>query len=235
MIDFYAMGSPNVVKVYIALEEMRLSYQVHPIDVFASAQFNSHFRTLNPHAKVPVIVDNDGPNTTPYTVFESGAILIYLAEKTGQFLALNGTERFDTLQWLMMQMTGQGPMSGQFVHFTRFAPPGNEYSLTRYQTQVRTIYQNLDARLAEHQYLNGTGYSIADIAMFPWSRHDIFRSEVNERYANVTRWADEISARPAVARAMDAAADVRSKLTPLDKMETNQLDRFLARGQYAID
>jgi GST-like protein len=125
MIDFYAMASPNVVKVYIALEEMGLPYTVHPVDVFGGAQFDAEFMRLNPSAKVPVIVDREGPGGKPYTVFESGAILLYLAEKTGMLLPKDAAARFDAIQWMMVQMTGLGPMFGQFVHFMRFAPAGN--------------------------------------------------------------------------------------------------------------
>ena len=116
MIDLYAMGSPNVVKIYIALEEMALPYTVHPVDVFGEAQFSPEFLRLNPNAKVPVIVDSEGPGGRPYTVFESGAILVYLADKTGQFLANEGAARYDALQWMMVQMTTVGPMFGQYVH-----------------------------------------------------------------------------------------------------------------------
>jgi GST-like protein len=137
MIDLYAMGSPNVVKIYIALEEMALPYTVHPVDVFGEAQFSPEFLRLNPNAKVPVIVDSEGPGGRPYTVFESGAILIYLADKTGQFLAKDGADRYDALQWMMVQMTTVGPMFGQYVHFMRFAPKGNDYALDRYRTQAR--------------------------------------------------------------------------------------------------
>jgi GST-like protein len=125
MIDLYAMGSPNVVKIYIALEEMGLPYTVHPVDVFAEGQFSAEFLELNPNAKVPVIVDSDGPGGK-YTVFESGAILQYLADKTGKFLAKDGAARYDALQWMMVQMTTLGPMFGQYVHFMRFAPKGND-------------------------------------------------------------------------------------------------------------
>jgi|SRR5215471_20560008 len=141
MIDLYAMGSPNVVKIYIALEEMGLPYTVHPVDVFGEAQFKPEFLRLNPLAKVPVIVDHDGPGGKPYKLFESGAILLYLAQKTGQFLPRDTTEQFDVVQWMMVQMTLVGPMFGQFVHFMRFAPKGNEYSLDRYRTQVRRARQ----------------------------------------------------------------------------------------------
>src|SRR5262249_20669191 len=134
MIDLYAMGSPNVVKIYIALEEMGLAYTVHPVDVFGEQQFSAAFLRLNPNAKVPVIAGSEGPGGAG-TVFESGAILQYLADKTGRLLAMDGADRYDALQWMMVQMTTIGPLWGQYVHFLRFAPKGNDYSLDRYRTQ----------------------------------------------------------------------------------------------------
>jgi GST-like protein len=171
MIDLYAMGSPNVVKIYIALEEMGLPYKVHPVDVFAEGQFSPEFLKLNPNAKVPVIVDGDGPGGKPYTVFESGAILQYLADKTGKLLAKDGAARYDALQWMMVQMTTIGPMWGQYVHFWRFAPKGNDYALDRYRTQVRKTLDVVEKRLGAAAYLGGGAYSIADIAAFPWLRN----------------------------------------------------------------
>src|SRR4030081_1725402 len=170
MIDLHAMGSPNVVKIYIALEEMGLPYRVHPVDVFGEAQFSPEFLRLNPNAKVPVIVDDEGPGGRPYTVFESGAILVYLADKTGQFLAKDGTARYDALQWMMVQMTTVGPMFGQYVHFMRFAPKGNDYSLNRYRTQVRRVLEVLETRLATVPFLGGQDYSIAEYAASPLGR-----------------------------------------------------------------
>src|SRR3954470_21971803 len=127
MIDFYAMGSPNVVKVYLALEEMALPYTVIPTDIFAGKQFEASFTKLNPAARVPGIVDREGPGGKPYTVFESAAILMYLAEKSGKFLPKDQAARYDVIQWMMVQMTQLGPMFDQFVHFMRFAPKGNDY------------------------------------------------------------------------------------------------------------
>lgn len=234
MIELYAMGSPNVVKIYIALEELGLPYRVHPVDVFAGEQFADGFRRLSPHAKVPVLVDPDGPDGSPYTAFESGAILIYLADKTGELLPREGSARYDALQWLMVQLTGVGPMSGQLVHFLRFAPPGNDYSLSRYRTQVRTLLITLDARLGERRYLGGDEYTIADVATFPWVHHDVLRAEASGRHPNLERWAGEIAARPAVARALEAAADVRTKVSTADQVSADQLDRLLGRGRYAL-
>ena len=235
MIDFYAMGSPNVVKIYIALEELGLPYNVHPVDVFANQQFSAEFLKLNPNAKVPVVVDQDGPGGKPYTVFESGAILIYLAEKAGKLLAKDGVARYDALQWLMVQLTGLGPMSGQLVHFVRFAGPGNDYALSRYKTQVRTVYKTLEQRLGEAKYLGGDAYSIADIATFPWARMvDMFLDEAKAEHPNLLRWIADIAARPAVIRALAAADEVRAKVSTPDKVTADQLDRVFGRGKFAV-
>src|SRR5689334_12630 len=155
MIDLYGMGSPNVVKVYIALEELGLSYNVHPVDVFSGKQFDGQFLKLNPMAKVPVITDSDGPGGKPITLFESGAILQYLAEKTGKLLPKDMAAKYEAIEWMMVQMTTLGPMFGQHVHFVRFAPAGNEYSKSRYTTQVHRVLEVMDQRLASTPWLGG--------------------------------------------------------------------------------
>jgi GSH-dependent disulfide-bond oxidoreductase len=237
MIDFYAMGSPNVVKIYLALEEMGLPYTVHPVDVFGEAQFAPEFLRLNPNAKVPVIVDSDGPGGKPYTVFESGAILIYLADKTGRFLAREGAARYDALQWMMVQMTTVGPMFGQYVHFVRFAPKGNDYSLDRYRTQARRVLDVIEKRLAAAAFLGGAEYSIADMATFPWARvvPALFGKEAEAAFPKVMAWVATIGARPAVAKAVAAADEVRGKTTQFDKADAAAMDRLFGRGKYAAD
>ena len=234
MIDFYAMGSPNVVKVYIALEELGLAYKVHPVDVWKHDQFKAEFTKMNPNAKVPVIVDHAGPDGKPMTVFESGAILIYLAEKTGKLLPKDGSARYQALQWLMVQMTGIGPMTGQLVHFLRFAPKGNDYAFSRYKTQVQTTYKVLEERLASSKYLGGADYGIADIATFPWARAtDMFIPGFKAGHPNIARWLDDVGARPAVVKAVAAADDVRGKVSAFDKVEPEYLDKVFGRGKYA--
>ncbi len=235
MIDLYAMGSPNVVKIYIALEEMGLPYTVHPVDVFGQAQFDPEFLKLNPVAKVPVITDSDGPGGKPYTLFESGAILQYLAEKTGQFLPKDPIGRFDALQWMMVQMTLVGPMFGQFVHFMRFAPKGNDYALDRYRTQVRRALDVLDRRLGAAPFLGGASYSIADIATFPWARGvGAFLGKPAEAdYPRLMAWVATIAARPAVVRALAAVDDVRGKTTQFDQADAEAKDRLFGRGRHA--
>jgi GST-like protein len=236
MIDLYAMGSPNVVKIYIALEEMGLPYTVHPVDVFAEGQFSSEFLKLNPNAKVPVIVDGEGPDGKPYTVFESGAILQYLADKTGKFLAKDGGARYDTLQWMMVQMTTVGPMWGQYVHFMRFAPQGedNKYAHDRYRTQVMKTLDVTEGRLGASAFLGGAEYSIADIATFPWLRNigPLLGQEVVGQYPKIGAWVAGIAARPAVVKALAAVDDVRTKTTQFDKAGAPHMDRLFGRGRY---
>jgi GST-like protein len=234
MIDFYAMGSPNVVKIYIALEELGLPYTVHPVDVFGGKQFSPEFLRLNPSAKVPVIVDSEGPGGKPYTVFESGAILLYLAEKTGKLLSSGMAAKYDAIQWMMVQMTGVGPMFGQFVHFMRFAPAGNDYALSRYRTQVRRVVDVIEQRLQAVPYLGGTEYTIADIATFPWARNiEPLLGLGKDAYPAISRWMDGIAARPAVARALAAVEAVRTKTTTFDKAEAKTLDKMFGRGEFA--
>jgi GST-like protein len=236
MIDLYAMGSPNVVKIYIALEEMGLAYHVHPVDVFGEAQFSPEFLKLNPNAKVPVIVDSEGPSGRPYTVFESGAILQYLADKTGKSLAKDGAARYDTLQWMMVQMTTIGPMWGQFVHFTRFGPQGegSKYAVDRYRTQVIKTLDVVESRLSASPYLGGAEYSIADIATFPWLRATgmFLGQAVADQYPKIGAWVARIAARPAVVKALAAVDDVRTKTTQFDKAGDAQKDRLFGRGRY---
>jgi GSH-dependent disulfide-bond oxidoreductase len=170
MIDLYGMSSPNVVKITIMLEETGLAYRQHHVNVFAGEQYAAQFLGMSPNNKVPVILDAAGPEGAPLTVCESGAILIYLAEKTGQLLPSAGAARSAVLQWLMVQLCSVGPMFGQLVHFTRYAPAGNDYSLQRYTSEVRRILGVLERRLSVSSYLGGTDYSLADIATWPWIR-----------------------------------------------------------------
>jgi GSH-dependent disulfide-bond oxidoreductase len=235
MITLYGMGSPNVVKIYIALEELGLPYTVQPVDVFTGKQFDAAFLTLNPNAKVPVIVDPDGPGGKPYTCFESGAILLYLAEKTGKLLSKDTAAKYDAIQWLMTQMSTVGPMFGQYVHFLRFAPAGNDYSKSRYLTQVHRVCEVIDQRLAGNAYLAGSDYSIADIATFPWMRNvpTFLGADAGAKLANVTRWVKAIDERPAVKKALAEVEAVRGRTTPFDKAEAVTLDKVFGRGQFA--
>ena len=235
MIALYGMGSPNVVKIYIALEELGLAYKVAPVDVFTGKQFDADFLELNPNAKVPVIVDSDGPGGKPYTCFESGAILLYLAEKTGKLLPADPAARFDAIQWLMTQMSTVGPMFGQMVHYIRFAPAGNDYSKSRYITQATRVTEVIDHRLAKNAYLAGSAYSVADIATHPWLRiiPALMGAEAMAKFPNVARWVAEIDARPAVQAALVKVAEVRAATTQVDKAEAPALDKLFGRGVYA--
>ena len=230
MIDFYALTSPNVQKVFLMLEEIELPYRVIPVDVWKGDQFKPEFVKLNPNAKIPVIVDNEGPGGKPCTCFESGAILMYLAEKAGKYLPKEMAARFDVIQWLMIQLTGIGPMSGQLVHFKRFAPAGNDYSVSRYQTEVRRLYDVMESRLGATAFLGGPDYSIADIATFPWARnHDALGVKWDD-HPNCARWFGAIAERPAVKRALakvETIPSVRETAKPED------VDRFFGRGRWA--
>src|SRR5262245_2750753 len=236
MIELYGMGSPNVVKIYVALEEMGLPYKVTPVDVFGGAQFKAEFTKLSPSAKVPVIVDPEGPGGKPYTVFESGAILVYLADKTGKFLPKDGVARYDAIQWMMVQMTGLGPLFGQFVHFRRFAPKGNDYALDRYRTQVRRVLDVLEERLQEAPWLGGADYSIADMATFPWARAvgTLIGKTTEQQYPKLMSWVAAIASRPAVVKALAAVDDVRARTTAFDKAAPDMLDKVFGRGAYAV-
>jgi GST-like protein len=235
MIKFYGMGSPNVLKVYIALEELALPYEVSPVDVFSGEQFDPDFVKLNPNAKVPVIVDSDGPGGKPYTCFESGAILLYLAEKTGKFLSKDMRTKYDEIQWLMTQMSTVGPMFGQFVHFLRFAPAGNDYSKSRYMTQVIRVSDVIEQRLNHHAYLGGEHYSIADMATYPWSRNlpALLGDAATAKFPHTLAWVDKISARPAVKAALAKVDAIRAATTAFDKAKAENLDRMFGRGSFA--
>src|SRR5260370_1333131 len=193
MIDFYALTSPNVRKIFVMLEEIELPYKIIPVDVWKGDNYDPEFREINPNGKIPVIVDNEGPGGRPYTVIESGAILMYLAEKTGRFLPRETAARYEVIQWLMIQLTGVGPMFGQLTHFKLFAPPGNDYSLSRYQTEVRRLYDVLEGRLAPAAYPGGPGYTIADIATHPRAANHQRQGERLEDQPNTAPWRDGVT------------------------------------------
>lgn len=231
MIDLYGMTSPNVRKIFIALEELELPYEFHHVRVMQGEQFEPAFTRLNPNSKVPVIVDRDGPGGKPYTVFESGAILLYLADKTGRLLPSEPTAKYDAIQWLMIQVANVGPMLGQLNHFRMWAPGDNEYSLKRYETESRRLYDLLDARLAQFPYLAGDEYTIADIATFPWGLYHENHGLDWAEHPHLKSWCDRIGERPAVQRALAAVAAIEpaDARTMQDATEAN-LDRFFNRG-----
>ena len=200
-IELYTWSTPNGRKASIALEEMELGYSTHPINITKDEQFDPGFLKISPNNKIPAIVDPEGPDGQPFALFETGAILIYLAEKTGRFLPQDARTRHVCLQWLMWQMGGFGPMLGQAHHFRRFAPEQIPYAVERYTKETARLYRVLDGRLAQAAYLAGD-YSIADMATFPWAARHEWQGIALEDYPNVKRWYDGIAARPAVARGM---------------------------------
>ena len=200
MIDLYTWATPNGRKVSIALEELGLRYTVHPVDIGKDEQFKPEFLAINPNNKIPAIVDH----STGRRMMESGAILLYLADKTGRLL---GDDRWVTLEWLMLQMASIGPVLGQVHHFVRFNPGKSAYAEERFKTEAKRLYGVLDRRLAEHEYLAGT-YSIADVATWPWiSRYEWQQMDLT-RYPNLLRWYLAIADRPAVQRGYDVPAKV---------------------------
>jgi len=203
MIDLYTWTTPNGRKVSIMLEECGLPYRVHPVDIGKGEQFKPAFLAINPNNRIPAIVDPDGPDGKPFPLFESGAILIYLAEKTGRFYPQKN--KYIVLQWLMFQMGGVGPMFGQAHHFMRAKKDEIPYGTERYGAEAKRLYGVLDKRLSETAYL-AEEYSIADIATYPWvARHEWHRTELGD-FPNVKRWYDAIGARPAVQRGMAVPA-----------------------------
>ena len=232
MIDLYALTSPNVQKIYLMLEETKLPYKEHFVDVWKGEQYNPDFIKINPNSKIPAIVDSDGPGGKPITVFESGAILIYLAEKTGQFMPKDAVARYNVLQWLFFQTSSVGPMFGQFTHFKMFAPKGvdNSYSMGRYQTEVKRLYEVLEKRLAHTPYIAGSEYSIADMATFPWTRNHDAQGVKWEDNPNLARWFKSIEERPTVKAALAKVGQIKSNR---DTASDDQKDRFFNRGRYA--
>ena len=214
-IDLYAWPTPNGYKVSIMLEELGLPYTVHPIDIGAGDQFKPDFLKISPNNKMPAIVDPDGPGGGPYALFESGAIMMYLAEKTGRFWPSDMRRRYDVVQWLMFQMGGVGPMLGQAHHFRIYAPEKLPYAIDRYTNEAGRLYGVMDKRLGESEYLAGDDYSIADMATFPWTRSIDRQGHSFDAYPNVKRWFDAIDARPAVVEGLKLLAEARRE-GPMD-------------------
>jgi GSH-dependent disulfide-bond oxidoreductase len=213
MIDVYSWPTPNGHKVHIMLEELGLEYKVIPIDIGAGDQFSHDFLAISPNNKIPAIIDHDGPDGKPLALFESGAILFYLAEKTGKFLPLDPAGRYTTMQWLMFQMGGIGPMLGQAHHFRIYAPEKIEYAVNRYSNEAKRLYGVMDKQLGVTRFLAGNEYSIADIATFPWTRSWKNQGIELDEFPNVKRWFDEIAARPAVVQGVEVLASARRELT----------------------
>ncbi len=202
MIDLYTFPTPNGRKVSILLEELGISYNVHKIDITQGQQFSPDFLEINPNSKIPAIIDHD----MEITVFESGAILMYLAEKTGKLLPREMKSRYQVMEWLMFQMASVGPMFGQFNHFNRFAPEKVPYAIARYEQETLRLYGVLDRQLADRRYIALEDYSIADIALFPWVASYEFMGLTLEQYPHLKRWVEILQKRPAVQRGMAVPA-----------------------------
>ena len=200
MIEAWSWPTPNGHKVHIALEELELPYKVIPVNISAGDQFKPEFLALNPNHRIPAVVDPDGPGGKRITLFESGAILIYLAEKAGRLIPKDPLARYTCLQWLMFQMGGIGPMFGQYGHFTTYAPEKIPYAIERYGNEVIRLHRVLDKRLSQAEWLAGDEYSIADIITYPWLRNPHRRNIDFNDFPHVKRWFEAIDARPAVQR-----------------------------------
>jgi GST-like protein len=212
MIEVYSWATPNGHKVHILLEELGLPYRVHAVDIGAGEQFAAEFLRISPNNKIPAIVDPQGPDGEPMSLFESGAILLYLAGKTGRFLPEDTRSKYQALQWLMFQVGGVGPMLGQAHHFRIYAPEKLPYAVDRYTNEARRLYGVMDRQLARTKYIAGREYGIADIAIFPWLRSWKNQGIEWDDYPHLKGWFDEIAARPAVQRGVQVLADRRKPL-----------------------
>ncbi|HVQ62756.1 MAG TPA: glutathione binding-like protein [Burkholderiales bacterium] len=231
MIEVYTWPTPNGHKIHIMLEETGLEYQIRPVNIRTGEQFGPEFLGISPNNKIPAIVDRDGPGGQPISVFESGAILVYLAGKTGKFLPRDDRGKYVALQWVMFQMGNIGPMMGQANHFrSNVVPQGVEYSLNRYTKEVRRLHGVMEKRLSQAAYFAGADYSIADIAIFPWlrssERHRINWSE----FPKVKAWFDKIHGRPAVQRALKVLADVNT--APAGQYDAKAREVLFGATQY---
>jgi len=227
MIELYSWPTPNGHKIHVMLEECGLPYRANAVDIGAGDQFESAFLKISPNNKIPAIVDSDGPDGKPISLFESGAILIYLAGKTGHFLPQDVRGKYVALEWLMFQMGGVGPMLGQAHHFRLYAPEKIEYAINRYSNEARRLYGVMDRRLGEVEYFAGE-YSIADMAIFPWTRSHANQGVDLANYPNVKRWYDAVGARPAVQRGLKLLSDRRKPL-----MDDKARETLFGATQYA--
>ena len=215
MIDLHYWPTPNGWKVAILLEETELPYRLVPVNIGRGEQFKPEFLAISPNNRMPAIVDHDPPGGgAPVSVFESGAILVYLAEKTGQFMPTDLRGRYEVLQWVMWQMGGLGPMAGQAHHFRHYAPEQLSYAIDRYTKEVNRLYGVMNKRLADREYLAGA-YSIADMAAWPWVVPWANQGQKIEEFPNLQRWFEAVKARPAVERGFAAGKELRST-APMD-------------------
>ena len=217
MIKVYSWPTPNGHKVHVMLEECGLrlgrDWEAIPINIGTGDQFGLKFLKISPNNKIPALVDPHGPDGKPISVFESGAILLYLAAKTGKFLPKSDRQKFEVLQWLMFQMGGVGPMLGQTHHFRMYAPEKIEYAVNRYTNESKRLYGVMDKQLQTHKFIAGSQYSVADIAIFPWLRSAANQGIDWADYPTLKIWFDRIAARPAVVRGVQVLADLRKPIT----------------------
>ena len=228
-IDLYYWPTPNGWKVTIFLEEAELPYNVVPVDITAGDQFEPEFLKIGPNNKMPGIVDPEGPGGAQISLFESGAILIYLAEKTGRFYPQSPRERYEALQWLMFQMGSVGPMLGQAHHFRQYAPETIPYAVDRYTNEAARLYRVMDKRLSETEYFAGEEYSIVDMAVYPWVVPHENQGQRLEDYPNLSRWYEAVGARPAVQRGIEVGEELRR---PLDDMDEETRETLFGNRQY---
>ena len=220
MIDVYSWATPNGHKIHIMLEECGLPYRAHPVNIGTGEQFKPDFLKISPNNKVPALVDPEGPDGEPISLFESGAILLYLAAKTGKFLPTSDRGKYEVLQWLMFQMGGVGPMLGQAHHFRIYAPEKVPYAIDRYTNEARRLYGVMDKQVGRQGYIAGKEYTIADIAIFPWLRSWQNQGIDWADYPQLRQWFDRIAARPAVQRGVEVLAALRKPLVD-DKAREN--------------
>ena len=217
MIKVYSWPTPNGHKVHVMLEECGLrlgrDWEAIPVNIGTGDQFKPEFLKISPNNKIPALVDPNGPDGKPISVFESGAILLYLAAKTGKFLPKTDRQKYDVLQWLMFQMGGVGPMLGQAHHFRIYAPEKMEYAVNRYTNEAKRLYGVMDRQLSTRKFIAGNQYSIADIAIFPWLRSWQNQGIDWADFPHLKKWFDLIAARPAVKRGVEVLATLRKPLT----------------------
>ena len=213
MIDVYTWATPNGHKVHIMLEECGLPYTVHAVDIGAGDQFKPEFLAISPNNKIPAIVDPDGPEGRAISLFESGAILVYVAGKTGKLLPASDRKKWEVLEWVMFQMGGVGPMLGQAHHFRMYAPEKLPYAIDRYTNEAKRLYGVIEKRLERSEWLGCDEYSIADIATWPWLRSWKNQGIVLEDYPHLKAWFERIEQRPAVQRGVQVLADRRRPIT----------------------
>ena len=230
MIELYTWPTPNGHKIHIMLEETGLKYNIHPVDIGKGEQFEPEFLKISPNNKMPAMIDTDGPGGKPFALAESGAMLFYLASKTGKFLPKDLSERWRVMQWVMTQMGHVGPMLGQAHHFLQYAPEKIEYAINRYRNEARRLYGVLDKELKTREWLACGEYTIADMATMPWLRFPERQGVDIEEFPNVKRWRDRIAERPAVKRAVEVLADRRR---PTPSFTKEQAEVLFGAKQYA--